>query len=262
MEARKQREREFHNQRTKASQEDLNTHSRLTSNKKFYSITRKSKLSLQNWIMETSIDKNKKMLDYCCGTGGFTCSIASNDIKIVGIDISDVSIAFARTRSINEHLEQNVSFFVMDAENLAFCDESFDVITCNGVLHHLDICNAYRELSRVLKHDGVVICGEPLAYNPVFQLYRKMTPQLRTQWESEHILKKDSIFMAKKYFGNIDMRFFHLTTLLAVPLRNTPIFNAVLSVCEAVDEVLLKLPGVKWWAWQIRYVLSEPRKDG
>jgi hypothetical protein len=26
--------------------------------------------------------------------------------------------------------------------------------------------------------------------------------------------------------------------------------------------VLLKVPGIKWWAWQVVFILSEPREYG
>lgn len=70
------------------------------------------------------------------------------------------------------------------------------------------------------------------------------------------------IFLAKDYFDAIDVKFFHLVTLLAVPFRHTPIFNFVLSVCEAIDALLLKIPLIKWLAWQTVFVLSDPKKNG
>ena len=257
MEPRKQKEREFHNRRVEASQKDESIYQRLTSNKKFYSITRKSRDFIHQWILQRC--KNKRVLDYCCGIGNFTCSIAKNSAQTVGIDISEMSIKTCRQRAIDEKVDQKVSFLVMDAENLEFGNGSFDIIVCMGVLHHLDIQKAYAELARVLKPSGEIICAEPLAYNPLIQLYRKMTPHLRTEWEAEHILTRSSIKSAKKYFGKVETRFFHLAALAAVPFRNLPVFNFILSILEAIDSILLKIPILKWQAWQIVFILSQPK---
>lgn len=257
MELRKQKEREFYNRRTEASQRDEFTYKRLTYSKKFYSVTRKSQTFLRRWILQRC--QKKRVLDYCCGIGAFTCFLAKGSAETVGIDISEVSIEACRKRAIDEKVDKKVSFLVMDAENLEFDNGSFDIIVCMGVLHHLDIQRAYSELARVLKLDGEIICAEPLAHNPLIQLYRKMTPHLRTEWEAEHILTRSSIKSAEKYFGKVENRFFHLATLAAVPFRNLSVFNFILSLLEAVDGVLLKTPILKWLAWQIVFVLSQPK---
>ena len=87
-----------------------------------------------------------------------------------------------------------------------------------------------------------------------------MPPQLRTEWEAHHILTKEDIMVSAKYFDNVDMRFFHLLTLAAVPFRNSKIFNPILSFTESLDDIILKLPFIKWWAWQVIFILSKPKK--
>jgi ubiquinone/menaquinone biosynthesis C-methylase UbiE len=257
MEPRKQREREFHNRRVEASQQDESAYRRLTSNKKFYSVTRGSQGFIRQWLSQRC--PGKRVLDFGCGTGDFTCSIAKSGAETVGIDISNKSIESCKQRAVTEKVADRTTFLTMDAESLEFANDSFDIITCIGVLHHMDIEKAYAELARVLKPDGQVICAEPLAYNPLIQLYRKMTPHLRTAWEAEHILTRSSVKLAGSYFGKVETRFFHLATLAATPFRKLQIFSFTLSVLEAVDRVLLKIPLVKWLAWQVVFILSQPR---
>jgi SAM-dependent methyltransferase len=205
--------------------------------------------------------QGKRFLDYCCGNGALAIFWAKKGIESVGIDISDVSIKNAKKLAEKERIINKTSFLIMDAENLKFPDNYFDLITCNGVLHHLDIKKAFPELNRVLKPGGKVICWEPLIYNPIFQIYRKMTPNLRTKWETEHILTKKDLNLASSYFGKIGLNFFHLTTLLDVPFRNIPvIFNPLLTLLEHIDSFLLKLPLIKWLAWQVVFILREPKK--
>jgi SAM-dependent methyltransferase len=128
------------------------------------------------------------------------------------------------------------------------------------VLHHLDLPRAYAELARVLKPDGVVVATEALKHNLVIQAYRKFTPHLRTEWEVDHILGRQEIGMARKYFGDVRVRrFFHLTTLAAMPLTGTKFLEPMRRMLYACDSVLLRLPGLRWQAWMAVFTLSAPR---
>ena len=111
----------------------------------------------------------------------------------------------------------------------------------------------------VFKPGGRVICNESLAHNPVFHWYRKHTPHLRTPWEVPHILRVRDIRRASQYFDSIDIQFHYFFCLLAVPLRRSSLFGPVLSVLEAVDTVLLRVPGVQLLAWQSTFELSGPK---
>lgn len=257
MELRKQKEAEFHDEiRDKKLEEDINKHKYLTSNRKFYSIIRKSDGFKNDFLIKNCLDK--RVLDYCCGDGAKSILLAESGADVVGIDISSKSIQNCKEKIASKGLSDCVSFFVMDGEKMEFEDNYFDLITSNGVLHHLDIKKAYPELARVLKPDGKIICGEPLIYNPIFHLYRKITPHLRTEWEVNHILSRKDIKLAEEYFEKVETRFFHLATLLAVPFHNLSCFNSILGVLEKIDSVLLRVPLLKWWAWQIIFILSNP----
>lgn len=259
VEQRKQEEREFHNkvrdEHLKASEADYR---HLTSNKKFYSIERASRNFLNSWLLKHA--QGRTVLDYCCGNGETSIFLAKHGIKTVGIDISDLSVENCKKLAHAEGVQNIVSFFVMDGEAMTFPSNSFDVIACIGVLHHLDTAKAFRELARVLKPGGKIICNEPLVYNPLFQLYRRLTPHLRTAWEVDHILRKKDFDNARTYFSTMELRFFHLFTLCAVPLRNTRIFYTFLAFLEAIDRAILRIPGIQWLAWQVMFILSHPKK--
>ena len=89
-----------------------------------------------------------------------------------------------------------------------------------------------------------------------------MTPLVRTAWETDHILTKKSIEGAKKYFNKVEiLGHFHLVSICAVPFRGVPwMFNFFLTIFEWVDDILLRLPFIKWQAWQAVFVLSGPKK--
>jgi hypothetical protein len=63
----------------------------------------------------------------------------------------------------------------------------------------------------------------------------------------------------KRHFAQIDLRFFHLAVLLAVPFRRLPGFGGLLAALEWVDRLLLKIPGVRQHAWMMIFELSNKR---
>jgi ubiquinone/menaquinone biosynthesis C-methylase UbiE len=143
---------------------------------------------------------------------------------------------------------------------MSYPDNTFDVVTEYGALHHVDLPKVYAEIARILKPGGAAICNETLGHNIAIHIYRKMTPQLRTPWEVEHILKKPQIDLARQYFKSVTVRHYHLATLAAVPFRNTIIFKPLLSVLEFMDRLLLSVPILRWQSWQAVIVLRDPIK--
>jgi ubiquinone/menaquinone biosynthesis C-methylase UbiE len=257
---RKIQEAAFHDQRERLRQAAPDEYERITRNHRFYAANRASKEFMDTWLRRHCAP-GQRVLDYCCGTGLNSLFIARCGADVVGIDLSTESLQAARARLGGEQLGERSRFVVTDAERTAFGDRTFDVILCNGVLHHLDSRVAFAELRRILKPDGSIFCVEALAHNPVFQLYRRLTPHMRTAWERDHILSRRQISLARRHFGSVETHFFHLAGLLAVPFRRQPrIFDRLLRVLDAVDRVLLSLPGLRWWSWQCLFVLTKPRQ--
>lgn len=81
-------------------------------------------------------------------------------------------------------------FSLMDAQRLAFADNSLDMVYGAAMLHHLDHVVALDEIKRVLKPDGRMLFIEPLDVNPVSKLVRLLTPKARTVDEQPWRLKE------------------------------------------------------------------------
>ena len=227
-------------------------------NKKCYSITRESENFFYKQILKNIKSKNARILDYGCGSGIITSKLSAKGFNVIGVDISNVNIKVCKENTRKKRIK-NVKFYAMDCEKTKFPENYFDIIVCHSILHHLNIEKAFQELRRILKPAGKIICLEPVAYNPLIQLYRKLTPNLRTKWEIKHILTLKDIEIAKKYFNIKEVRYFHLFTLFAIPLANTKLFNTSLDLFERVDEKILKMPIINKLAWQI-VIITEGKK--
>ena len=156
----------------------------------------------------------KKVLDLGCGTGGAAIDALKNGAIVTAVDISPKSIEHLINRAREEGVEPFLSAYVMDAQSMTLDDSSFDVVIGNGILHHLpDLKESLIEIHRVLKPDGKAVFVEPLGMNPLLNLYRKMTPDMRTP--DEQPLRMQELNTIKNIFPNASMQFFDLTTLLS-----------------------------------------------
>lgn len=112
------------------------------------------------------LQEAKLVLDIGCGVGFLTRQYAKlTRGQVIGIDSSKQSINEARDKAIEEGLD-NLSFEVMDAEELQFENDTFDCIICSEVLEHLPSPEkALKEMSRVVKPTGKVVITTPNPWN-------------------------------------------------------------------------------------------------
>lgn len=256
MEDRKLKEIEFHNNREKdrllLTEEEYN---RKYSNKNVYNLSDKSFEYLEKILKQYG--SGKVCLDYCCGLGNTALTLYKNGAKkVYGIDIASDEVNTAKSR-LNEAGFDSSGFVVGDAEKMNFPDSSFDLVVCIGVLHHLDVNLAFPEIHRVLRPGGIIIGFEALGYNPAIQLYRKLTPHLRTEWETEHILTLRELKVAKKYFRDLNVKYFHLANLVLVPLSRFRLVRKLSKPFELIDALLLRIPFIRLLAWQMVFVIRK-----
>jgi len=128
----------------------------------------------------------KAILDYGCGRGEMSLRYLANGAdRVAAIDISEVYVEDLRERArLAGYSPSRCDFRAMDAHRLDFPDASFDLVVGYGILHHLDPAVAFAEIHRVLRPDGRVLLQEPLADNPLLKIFRKLTPNARTEDEA------------------------------------------------------------------------------
>ncbi len=99
--------------------------------------------------------KNARLLDIGCGTGRFAIQIAEKlGYKVTGADASAEMLGKAQEKD-PAHL---ITWEVQDAQNLAYPDESFDIVFASQILQHCtDRTKAIGEFKRVLKPSGALM---------------------------------------------------------------------------------------------------------
>lgn len=247
-----QRETRFQNERVQSFGEG-------EARDKFYFLAEKASQRYRDSL--TNI-KGKRVLIVGCSEGGVT-PMAREGAIATGIDIADVPIARLNEAIRKEGLAEKASALVMNAEELNFSDDSFDVICCSGVLHHLDIDKALTHWARVLDSGGRVVMIEPMAWNPVVALYRLFTPSMRTR--DEHPLTPKDFRTISGYFDRVEVEGYVLTSVFAVIWAYVPDFLSMKERTrrwlEALDGKLMgAIPWLRYFCWTSVISLYEPRK--
>jgi SAM-dependent methyltransferase len=195
-------------------------------------------------------------LEYGCGQGGYAFFLAEHGIRVCAIDLSEEGIAQARERARAQGLDDRIDFRLMDAEQLEFDNDTFDLVCGSAILHHLELRKAFPEVARVLRPEKSAVFAEPLGHNPFINLYRRMTPHLRT--EDEHPLLIGDYRLAERLFQQVHIDFFHFLTLMAVPFRASQHFPALVERLDRMDQHLFRLvPSARKLAW---YSVAEFRR--
>lgn len=157
--------------------------------------------------------KGKDLLDAGCGPGEASVFLARQGANVIGVDISSEMIKVAQNLAKEFEVESTqLQFQQMSVEDLLFADESFHVVFGSNLMHHCDVNIASKELARVLRPGGRAVFVDPLGYNPIINIYRKMAFKVRTP--TEHPLVFSDLDIMRKYYRKVTHKEFQLFTLL------------------------------------------------
>jgi ubiquinone/menaquinone biosynthesis C-methylase UbiE len=221
--------------------------------------------------------KGKKLLDIGAGLGESSVYFALQGAHVTLVDISPqmVATALGLGRRFGVELEGIVS----SAEKLDLPSDTYDIIYTANTLHHVqDRASLFAQMSRALKPEGMFFSYDPLAYNPVINVYRRMATEVRTPDEAP--LTKADITLAGKYFSNLQHREFWIATLALFVkyyvldkigpnqdrywkriLRETEHGLGWWKPLRALDGFLTRLPLMKWLAWNVVLWGRKPGMD-
>ena len=172
------------------------------------------------------------------------------------INISEVELKHGIDSAIDS--KTRPQFIQMDAHELLFENETFDMVFGSAILHHLNMIPALDEIYRVLKPEGKILFVEPLDMNPVGKFVRSITKEART--EDEQPLRVCDIKEIKKRFHT---QFFY-EELLSVPFGvvsgmlfqngSNPLMRFAFSMDQFLDR------NFEWTRNYFRHVLIGGRR--
>jgi SAM-dependent methyltransferase len=194
--------------------------------------------------------RGKTVLEYGCGFGEISLLLAKSGAKVTTFDLSEVSVAVTRQRSIVQEQDTKVDLAVSAGERLPYADESFDIVLGRAILHHLDVELAWKDLYRVLKFGGRGVFVEPMGMNPVLNFVRDYIPYPhKNPRGADRPLNYRQIERWGEGFSKFCFKEIQLLSMLERGLG----FKKKLPVLRNIDDVLLNhLPFLRRYC---RYVV-------
>lgn len=204
-------------------------------------------VALENkFILNRMGDLNgKAILDIGAGLGESSVYFASRGATVTSLDISVEMVHFALRLAAFHGV--TIQSRVMAAESLNEPDNKFDYVYIANTFHHVtDKPALMREINRVLKPGGSFFSIDPLNYNPLINVYRRMATQVRTV--DEKPLTFDDVKLAGQYFADVGHREFWIAGL-ALFVKYFLVNRVHPNADRYWKRIFLETPQSLWW-WQ------------
>jgi ubiquinone/menaquinone biosynthesis C-methylase UbiE len=191
------------------------------------------------------------------------------------VTATDISAGMLEvTQKVAQRYNVTVTLHKSTAENLNFTNgEQFDIVYAGFLMHHVNIEQTLCRLKEVMKPDATFICSEPIAYNPIINIYRKIATKVRT--EDEHPLTRKDIKAIKKHFTDVKTKyfwFFSLIIFMLMALTTNPNkvrfwkkmveekkWDYICKPLQFIDNIILTVfPFLKWICFTV--VISAKNK--
>jgi carbamoyltransferase len=123
------------------------------------SLIEKSRRGIYAEMLDRAIPYNSNVLEVGCGTGQLSNFLGIGCRRVVGSDLCLNSLRLGE-KFRSEHSLDRVHFAQMNLFRPAFRKEAFDVVLCNGVLHHTsDPRGGFEGLVPLVKPGGYIVIG-------------------------------------------------------------------------------------------------------
>jgi demethylmenaquinone methyltransferase/2-methoxy-6-polyprenyl-1,4-benzoquinol methylase len=129
---------------------------------------------------QVGLGPDQVALDLGTGTGDLAIAVlhaGAPGCRVVGVDFTSEMLAIGRRKLDRLGLSDRIELIQGDADQLPFADNAFDACCSAFVVRNLaDIGQSFREMWRVVKPGGKVVCLElshppGLLFSPLYYLY-------------------------------------------------------------------------------------------
>lgn len=186
-----------------------------------------------------------KVLDYGCGSGQLGIYLAMLGAEVTGFDLSPRGVEIANWAAQKYGL--TCSFKAMDAEELDYPDQCFDLVVGFGVLHHVvKYPRSALHIARVLKPGGRAVFHETLWENPLINFVRRWTTANDDAGDAH--LTESSIRQFGKLCAHAEIRKRHIFYMLkrlaktcdrdlSRPLRPRPFWRMLRRIDQGLNRL-------------------------
>jgi SAM-dependent methyltransferase len=225
-------------------------------------------------LRQMSSLQGKRVLDVGAGLGESSVYFALLGARVTTTDISPGMVETAL--KLGQLHGVTLEGVVSTGEDLNVEPGSYDIVYLANVIHHVhDRAGLYRQVLRALKPGGRFFSIDPVAYNPIINQYRRMATEVRTVDETP--LTRGDLDLVREFFPDVRHREFWIASLILfikyalwdkVHPNQDRYWKRILKETDrtigwwkpfrALDSVLTRLPGLRWWAWNIVMYGTKP----
>lgn len=149
---------------------------------------------ITRYLAAKPIIEDKVVLDIASGSGYGTKILAESAKYVYGVDVNETAINYSK----KHYSGKNIEYLVGDGESIPLGDASVDIVVTFETIEHIkDYKKFLKEVSRVLKKDGLLILSTPndieFAEGNHFHLH---------EFEYDELVS-----LVKKYYRNVDSYF-------------------------------------------------------
>lgn len=117
--------------------------------------------------LQPKLSPESRVLDFGCGSGDLSNSIASAGYRVVGMDQAQDMITRASQRFSSDRVSFQLLGGLYYGSPLPFLDGAFDAVICSSVLEYIDDLGCYlREFGRVCRPGGWLFATVPNMMHP------------------------------------------------------------------------------------------------
>lgn len=180
-------------------------------------------------LVENKQVKPCKSIDIGCGEGFYSIYLASKGFNVLGIDLSEQAIEYAKENA--KQAKRRIRFMAMDINSLLQLNETFDFVLEWSVMHHImppkrpkyinDVSETLRDGGKYLsvcfseRSPEAIATGEKYAISPVgTKLYYSSQNELIELFDPHfQIIESKDIRMTGRYGQSHTANYFFLEKL-------------------------------------------------
>ncbi len=132
-------------------------------------------------------DTDSQCLELGCGSGTYAIELLANGRNCLASDISEKSLALTKIKG-KELYNLDIPTQLIDIYNIPYPDNTFDLVFSDGVVEHLEIKRALKEMKRILKPGGWAVTKVPsgsFLYKIVYHLLSPIENRPHEAWFSK-----------------------------------------------------------------------------
>ena len=217
-----------------------------------------------------------RILDVGSGLGESSVYFAMKGAFVAAMDISPGMVDFCRRLGEVHGVADRIQPLLGEAESIELPENYYDVVYAANLIHHLTNVDAFLDVvRRCLKPGGLLCTWDPLRYNPIINVYRRIATAVRTPGEQP--VGFSLLRQVKRYFPRVEHRefwFFSLYIFIKFYLidhldpntvrywkhvhqYSTGVHGAIMRILHKIDRIPLSIPPLNRLAWSIAVVAQK-----